>query len=220
MWPFSRKRKQAESVPVMNDILGDRNLLDLSQNVAELRVWLPQEIKTAIDEVIEQQNEVAAKFVREFFVIYLYGMHELLRMQQTQTGLYYEPPPPPPRPVQPEAVRQEQPILYSRAPSVECLPGLGKNIVPLKIFIPERIKDDLQILADRAGIPLSRFTREVLASHFFGHTFFSGKLKMWSDDQERIGVEWEEGIRESESVSYYDEAQGEENGVVQKLREY
>ncbi len=220
MWPFSRKRKQAESVPVMSDILGDRNLQDLSQNKAELRVWLPEEIKTALDEVIVQQNEVAAKFVREFFVIYLYDMHELLRMQQTQTGLYYEPPPPPPRPVQPEAVRQEQPILYSRAPSVECLPGLGKNIVPLKIFIPKRIKDDLQILADRAGIPLSRFTREVLASHFFGHTFFSGKLKTWSDHQERIGVEWEEGILESERVYYYDEAQAEADGnrVVSELR--
>jgi hypothetical protein len=78
MWPFSRKRKRAESVPVMSDILGDRNLQDLSQNRAVLRVWLPQEIKTALDEVNEQQNEVAAKFVREFFIIYLYGMHELL----------------------------------------------------------------------------------------------------------------------------------------------
>jgi hypothetical protein len=49
MWPFSRKRKQAENAPVMSDILGDRNLFDLSQNVVELRVWLPQEIKTARD---------------------------------------------------------------------------------------------------------------------------------------------------------------------------
>lgn len=205
MWPFSRNRKQAESIVVMSDILGDRNLQDLSQNEAVLRVWLPQELKMALDEVIHQQNEVAAKYVREFFVIYLYGMHELLRMQQVQTGLYYVPPP--------KAAGQDQQIKFSRASSVECLPGLGKNIVPLKIYIPEQMKDDLQKLADRVGIPLSRFTREVLASHFFGHTFFSGKLKTWSDDQERIGVEWEEGIKESEVVDYYDESQAQADGM-------
>jgi hypothetical protein len=216
MWPFSRKRKQAENAPVMSDILGDRNLFDLSQNGAELRVWLPEEIKKAFDEIISGQRITAAKYIREFFVLYLYGMHELLKMQQNHKGLYHNPPPKPKR-CEPE---QDSGIRYSRAPSIEFLPGLGKNIVPLKIFIPERIKDDLQILADRAGIPLSRFTREVLASHFFGHTFFAEKLKTWSDDQDRIGVEWEEGIRESERVYSYDEAQGEENGVVQKLREY
>jgi len=217
MWPFSRKRKkQAESVPVMSDILGDRNLQDLSQNGVELRVWLPEEIKKALDEIIRGQSMTAAKYIREFFVLYLYGMHELLKMQQSYDGLYYKPQPKPKR-CEPE---QDSGIRYSRVPSVECLPGLGKNIVPVKIFIPERIKDDLQILADRAGIPLSRFTREVLASHFFGHTFFAEKLKTWSDDQERIGVEWEEGIRESEDASFYDEAQAEADGnrVVSVLR--
>lgn len=216
MWPFSRKRKQAESIPVMNDILGDRNLQDLSQNTAELRIWLPDEIKKALDEIIMGQHMTAAKYIREFFVLYLYGMHELLKMQQKHDGLYYTPPPKP-RCCEPE---QDSGIRYSRAPSTEFLPGLGKNIVPLKIFIPERMKDDLQQLADRAGIPLSRFTREVLASHFFGHTFFSGKLKTWSDDQERIGVEWEKGIRESEEAYYYDEAQAEADGnrVVSELR--
>ena len=170
MWPFSRRRKQAESVPVMSDILGGRNLQDLSQNEAELRVWLPEEIKKALDEIISDQRMTAAKYIREFFVLYLYGMHELLKMQQNHKGLYYTPLPKPKR-CEPE---QDSGIRYSRAPSIKCLPGLGKNIVPLKIFIPERMKDDLQKLADRVGIPLSRFTREVLASHFFGHTFFQG----------------------------------------------
>ena len=43
-------------------------------------------------------------------------------------------------------------------------------------------------------------------------------MKTWSDDQERIGVEWEEGIRECKEVYYYgDESLDEENSVVQEL---
>ena len=106
---------------------------------------------------------VAAKYIREFFVIYLYGMHELLKMQTTSEGLYYVPPPEPLKEEQHDN-EPDQVVFYSRTSTVECIPGLGKNIIPLKVFLPVRIKDDLQKLADRVGMPLSQFTREVLIS--------------------------------------------------------
>ena len=96
---------------------------------------------------------------------------------------------------------------------MECIPGLEKNIVSLKVYIPARIKDDLQKLADRVRIPLSQFTRELLVSHFFGHTFHPEKLKTWTDDQESIGVEWEQGVRESDNGSYCNKKDAEENGA-------
>lgn len=195
MWPFTRKRKQTPGAdhqqPVMAGIIADRGLTDLSQNDAELRLWLPEEGKNALDAIAERLGVVRAKYLREFLVVHLYGLHELLRMQAGETGLYYVPPPasyaPPTSSGYP---------LFSRARTEECIPGLGKNIFPLKLFLPRRIKDDLQALADRAAVPLSQFVREVLISHFFGQTFWPDRLRNWSESQERVATEWEQGLRE------------------------
>ena len=199
MWPFSKKReKQAES-PVVTDLIEKRDLSDLSSNQATLRVWLPEEGKIALDQVVGKSGAMYSKFLREFFVIYLYGIHELVKMQERAEGLYFKPAP---VPSSYRADYHSEEIRYSRAPTVECIPGLGKNIFPLKIHLPQRIKDDLQLAADRAGIALSQFVREILISYFFGHTFWPAKLKIWTDDQEKIGVEWEQGERESLTVDY------------------
>lgn len=210
MWPFTRKRKPApEGDSQLKEIIPDRGLLDLSRNNAELRVWLPEEGKEALDAIADRLDLVRAKYLREFFVTYLYGLHELLRMQAAKYGLYYVPPPPPPSP---PGERYTGP-LYSRARTEECLPGLGKNIVPLKLYLPQRIKDDLQGLADRADIPLSQFVREVLASHFFGQTFWPERLWKLSPEQERVASEWEQGIRESDF--FYPDRQSCPEGAAQ-----
>jgi predicted DNA-binding protein len=190
MWPFTRKRRQ-RSAPVSQQppvvgIIADRGLHDLSKNDAELRVWLPEEGRAALDAIADRLDVVRAKYLREFLVTYLYGLHELLKMQTEQTGLYYVPPP-----------SNEPPLpLYSRARTEECIPGLGKNIVPLKLYLPQRMKEDLQTLGDRAGVPLSQFAREALVSHFFGQTLWLDRLWKLSPEQERVVSEWEQGIRE------------------------
>lgn len=211
MWPFFRKQKQVQELPAMTDLVDDRNLNDLSENSAILRVWLPEAGKTALDEVVKRAGMVAAKYLREFFVVYLYGLHELLKMKATERGLYYIPAPEP-LVNDPSCKRDSSRVMYSRAASVECIPGLGKNIIPLKVFIPQRIKDDLQELADKADVSLSQLTREILVSHFFGHTFWPEKLRNWSDDQERVGVEWEQGARENEVSTHSNESQAEADG--------
>lgn len=132
----------------------------------------------------------AAKYLRKFFVEYLYGAHELLRMKAEKTGLYYEPPPVP---------RSEQ-VFFSRAATVDCIPGLGKNIVATKIKIPQKIKDDLELLANRASVPLGQFTRELLASHFLGHTVWPERIAVWAQNEEKIATDWENGITEDETV--------------------
>jgi hypothetical protein len=186
MWPFHRRQKQEKETPAMTDLIDDLDLKDLSENTAVLRVWLPVTGRIAMDEVTERTGMVAAKYLREFFVIYLYGIHELLKMKATMEGLYYRPPTEPQTDDPSSNRAYNRVLLYSRAPSRECIPGLGKNIVPLKVFLPQRIKDDLQELADRTNTPLSQFTREILISHFFGHTFWPEKLKTWTENQERV----------------------------------
>jgi hypothetical protein len=201
VWPFSRKQKQEQGSTALTDLIDDRDLKDLSNTSAVLRVWLPEEGRTALDQVVKKSGTMSAKYLREFFVVYLYGVHELIKMQERQEGLYYVPPPIPTLDDE-RSTASNGDVRYSRSPSVECIPGLGKNIFPLKIYLPQRMRDDLQRLADKVNIPLSQFTREILISYFFGQTFWSAKLKTWSAEQELIGTEWEEGLRESKEVSY------------------
>jgi hypothetical protein len=169
---------------------GDRGIYDLADNATVLRLWLPVPLKTAMDEAIAEMKVTSAKYLREYFVVYLYGAHELLRMKAEKTGLYFAPPP----------ERCPEPPLASRAPPYDCIPRLGKNIVAMKIQIPLKIKDDLVLLANRAGVPLSRYTRELLVSHFLGHTAWPERIAVWAQDEERIATDWENGITEGETV--------------------
>ena len=215
MWPFTGNKTKQKDRPVLTTLIGDtnltekqkglhtltaliddRDLLDLTENSSVLRLWLPEAGRIALQQVTKNLGMVASKYLREFFVSYLYGTHELLKMQVKKKGLYYVPPPK-------VSEKDSSPrVMFSRAPSVECIPGLGKNLYPFKVFLPQRIKDDLQGLADKTGIPLSQFVREILISHFFGQTFWPAKLQPWSQENERIGKEWEQEERESVSVSY------------------
>lgn len=170
---------------------GDRGIYDLADNATVLRLWLPVPLKTAMDESMAEMGVTAAKYLREFFVVYLYGTHEMLRMKAEKTGLYYEPPPVP---------RSEQ-VMFSRAAKVDCIPGLGKNIVATKIHVPQKIKADLELLANRAGVPLSRYTRELLVSHFLGHTVWPAKMTGWTQAEEGIATDWENGVVEEEHFS-------------------
>ncbi|MCR4298539.1 MAG: hypothetical protein NUV75_07280 [Gallionella sp.] len=169
---------------------GDRGIDDLSVNEAVLRVWLPVPLKTAMDESIAKMDVTGAKYLREYFVVYLYGAHELLRMKAEKTGLYHEPPPEP----------SLGTMVFSRTAPYNCIQGLGKNIVATKIKIPQKIKDDLDLLANRAGVPSGQFTRELLVSHFLGHTVWPERIAVWAQDEEEIATDWENGIAEGETV--------------------
>ncbi|MCR4304692.1 MAG: hypothetical protein NUV63_10795 [Gallionella sp.] len=186
----SGKSKSGEPPAKLNKLYeGDRRIYDLAVNDAVLRLWLPVPLKTAMYESLAVMEVTGAKYLREFFVVYLYGAHELLRMKAERTGLYYVPPPEP-----------DSGIRFSCAPRVDRIPGLGKNIAATKIKIPQKIKDDLDLLANRAGVPLGQFTRELLASHFLGHTVWPERIAVWAQDEERIATDWESGITEGESV--------------------
>ena len=190
---------------------GDRGIDDLADNEAVFRLWLPVPLKTAMGESMAEMGVTTAKYLREFFVVYLYGAHELLRMKADKTGLYYEPPPVPRSENIPEPISQR--IMFSRAATVDCIPGLGKNIVATKIHVPQKIKADLELLANRVGVPLSRYTRELLVSHFLGHTIWPARITGWTQEEEGIATDWENGIVEAERFIYsYDKSLEEITG--------
>ncbi len=181
------------------------DLLDLSANDAQLRVWLPEQTRLVMDRTMKTVDATLSEYLREFFVVYLYGSDVLLQMKLTNTGIFFTPPP-----------RVASDVKFSRSRLVEYIPELGKNIKAIKIFLNNQIKADLQKLADKTGFALSHFVREVLISHFSGHTVWPERQVLLSSEHIAIATEWENGNRNADiSQSPSNEEESALEGVVE-----
>ncbi|MFZ2538221.1 MAG: hypothetical protein WAX04_04900 [Oscillospiraceae bacterium] len=182
-WIFGRKnitKKEAkERAPLSPLYEGDRGLLDLSKDDATLRVYVPTTIDLALKDMMQISDMFANEYLKHFFVTYLYGAHELERMRVNKTGIFYEPP----KVKASEVLDFSSDIRFSRSTRNESIEELGKNITQLKIFLPSKMKVDLQALADQANIKLSRFVREILIAHFLGHQVFKGHQFVSNEDE-------------------------------------
>jgi hypothetical protein len=89
------------------------------------------------------------------------------------------------------------------------VPELGKNVAPIKVWIPKRMKTNLQSLAEHAGLTLSNYVREILISRLLGHGMLPQRTTMfkafptpaandWGEDKE---VPWRE-VSQDEFNSY------------------
>lgn len=165
---------------------GDRGINDLHANDAEFRIYVSEPVWVAMKQVTRRLDSTLAAYLREWLVLYLYGAHELACMQDQRTGIYH----PAPSPETTSDSNYSGLPMFSRSRAIDCIPGLGKNIQPLKLFLPKKMKDDLQLLADDAGVPLSRFMREILTSHFLGHTVWPEQRSTWTEAQEKIADQW------------------------------
>lgn len=191
------KPAPAEKIPqpivprILHLYEGDRGIKNLYANDTEMRIWIPEPLNVAMKEATDFLNVKLSKHLRELLVIYLYGLHELLCMKESKTGIFHPEPPPEPR---------GSGVMFSRARVVDYIPGLGKNIVPLKLYLHEKMKADLQELADKAELPLSQFAREILVSHFLGHTVWPERQQMLNTEHIAIANEWESGRLEADSI--------------------
>lgn len=209
------KPAPAEKIPepivprILHLYEGDRGIKNLYANNTEMRIWIPESLNVAMKEATEFLNVPLAKHLREFLVIYLYGSHELLCMKEGKTGIFHPAPPEP----------RGSGVMFSRARVVDYIPGLGKNIVPLKLFLHEKMKADLQELADKAELPLSQFVREILVSHFLGHTVWPERNALWTSDQLNIAEGWELGTVEEDGItSPTSEEEAALEGKIEVLR--
>lgn len=170
---------------------GDRGLEDLHDNDVVLRLWLPVTAKAALFQVARELQVPVSTYLREQFVVFLYGQHELLRMKNENTGLYFKPEKP------------ESTVFYQRSKMVDCIPGLGKNIIPIKVRLPSKIKNDLEELSRSARKPLGQFVREVLVANLLGHKLVLSCIQSFTANQEQLGNDWEENHLTEKSVELW-----------------
>ena len=160
----------------LSSFIPARDYEDLNLQDEQLRVWLPDAAKLALEEVAERAETSMTVYLTEYFATYLYGFHELLRMRETRTGLY-------------EPSRAKHSMMSAGLP--EQPPNLGKNIFALKVFVPEKIKQGLQLLAIRAELSLGEFTRALICAHLFGREYGPQKFVALSPEETLVASTWE-----------------------------
>lgn len=160
----------------LSSLIPERDYRGMSWEESQLRVWLPEPARIGLEEVSERMEVSMTVYLIEYFTSYLYGQHELLRMRESRLGLYAPP---------------EVRYCKMGGPAEPPLPKLGKNIFALKLFVPTRLKDDLQALASRAEITLGELSRGLICAHLFGRDYGPRKLVDWTDSDEQMAREWE-----------------------------
>jgi hypothetical protein len=154
--------QSATDQALSDDLIPHRDYAGLSVQDDQLRIWLPDPAKTALMEVCNRLGMSITVYLTELFATYLYGVHEVMRMRDHQTGLY-----------------DTDDIQFLDADPLdggqteddgpefdEPVPEMGKNIFALKIFVPVKIKFGLQQRADKARAPLGKFARAMGSATF------------------------------------------------------
>lgn len=156
--------QSATDLELSDELIPQRNYAGLNVQDEQLRIWLPDPAKIALMEVCERLNMSITAYLTELFANYLYGVHEVMRMRDHQTGLYniYD--------LQLSDVdTYEAEETEGDGPAFdEPVPEMGKNIFALKVYLPSKLKVGLQLRADRAQTPLGRFARAMICAHLFG----------------------------------------------------
>ena len=94
MWPFNRASKdnreksRKNAFPEWPDAAIFEPISKLDDDDAVLRVWLPEVCFLAVKAAAEESDTTLSEYVREFFVVYLYGALTLRRMRQEKSGIY------------------------------------------------------------------------------------------------------------------------------------
>ena len=168
-WDIDKARQD------LSELIPPRDYEGLNEQSEQLRIWLPEPAKIALEEVAERAESSMTVYLTEYFTSYLYGHHELQRMRESRSGLY-----------EPSRVR------YSMmSTETEFPPNLGKNIYALKIFVPEKIKVELQELAERASMTLGEFSRGLICAYLFGQAYGPRNAFELTTAEEIAATNWE-----------------------------
>ena len=150
----------------------DRDYSDLlKQGDVAIKFWLPELMDTVLHELSEYIHTTRSDLMRQTLFTYLYGRYDLFGFVERNDRHY----------------QLNRPVLFQKArqslddvsePEPDIMQDLGKNTEDLKVWIPVRMKDDIQKLADKASISLSEMIREIIISALFGHTYLSARKEL------------------------------------------
>lgn len=125
-----------------------------------IKFWLPELMGTILDESCAMLETTRSDLIRHTLFTYLYGRYDWLGMFERRETHYQ--------------LNREPQVFYQGAiPNVTR--DMGKNTADLKVWIPRKLKEDIQNLADKADISLSEMIREIIISTMIGHTYLANR---------------------------------------------
>jgi len=137
-----------------------RDLGAFKDNDIPLKVWVPDPVKEALEELARHYDSNMSTLIRHVLFVHVYGVYDLLAMAERGDRRFL-----------PQGFRESfnDEIRYSRtAAAANRTADLGKNDRDIKIWAPAPLIEEIDQLAEQAGIKRSEFIRETLVSHLFG----------------------------------------------------
>lgn len=196
MWQFFNRQQQRDNQTEYTEqrrkplafeeiIAGMGDFSDLAEHHAALKVWLPEAAGQALREISDLSDLSVSEFLRQFLAIHCYGLYAFYQMTA----------------VMPKLFKDQCGVLFSRT-SIEPPEGkkrvntywvveLGKNVAPIKVWIPIRMKADLKTLAEHVGLTPSNYAREILISRLLGHGMLPQRPTMFKTFPAPAADAWE-----------------------------
>jgi len=171
--PSKQESNDENELPVRYITMTDRDYSDLLEygDVA-IKFWLPEIMGSILDQECDYTHTSRSDLIRQNLFMYLYGRHDMWGLFENKDFHY----------------KLNRPPMFSRSappkddsvtePAPDLMQDLGKNTEDLKVWIPCKMKEDIQTLADKASISLSEMIREILLSMLIGHTYLSARKEL------------------------------------------
>jgi len=180
-----QNQPEIEEDPILHITMTDRDYSALlERGYVAVKFWLPELMGEMLDQQCSFSNTTRSDLIRQNLFMYLYGRHDLWGLIEQRNHNYTLDAAPKfsRRQIEPDdEVREAPPIMKD----------LGKNTEDLKVWIPRKMKEDIQSLADKASLSLSEMIREIIISMLIGHTYLAARK-----DLLQIEIEVEEDSHE------------------------
>jgi hypothetical protein len=200
MFPFFKKNNQKQDdatlkAPQRPRVMRFQELMesmgdfsDLAQHDVAMKFWLPELAYLALKEIGDMNGDSVSKTLRQFFAHHCYGIYAFQWLTLQKPELFKDPV------VRFSRGQVSEPAGKKRIDTY-WVPELGKNVVPVKVWVPSRIRNDLQTLASHVQLNLSQYVREIVISRLLGHGTLPLRPEMlqamplpaaqdWCDDKE------------------------------------
>lgn len=156
----AQQRRPLKFAQLVED-MGDFH--DLKQHDTAMKFWLPEPASEAMEELASLNGDSMSEALRQLFVAHCYGIYAYQVMIKAIPELFSDS-----KGIQFSELDVATPAGKKRVDTY-WVPELGKNVVPIKVWIPARVRRDLQSLADHVGIKFSQYVREIIISRLLGH---------------------------------------------------
>ena len=157
---FFRKkdeRKEDEDKPRKQINLSGRAYNEYQDRDASIKLWLPVSIKKKLDEVCAYIDTSASDFIRQILFVHMYGRGDFLGLVQMKHPTVSK--------------HIESGVRFSIAPGKATTKPAApeKNDADFKVWVPIKMKADLDRMAIQNKTSLSDYARHAIITHLLGN---------------------------------------------------